>query len=109
MPIRGGLEASGAAFRGPDRFSARNIRDDPSRTYTILVQALVGGRCSIRCPWPWKKGEVGRIAHAYIIPLTTTRDRQNLAPWIAIGTHRHKRHYGERSVAYFIDEGRGAR
>jgi hypothetical protein len=68
MPIRGGLEKIWRGFPQavPD-FRAEISEMIQAEQNTIVVQALVGGTMPADVPGLVKKGEVGRIAHAYII------------------------------------------
>jgi hypothetical protein len=68
MPIRGGLEQIWRGFPQavPD-FGAEIVEMIQAEDNTVLVQALVGGTMPVDVPGLVKKGEVGRIAHAYII------------------------------------------
>ena len=59
---------SGAAFRRPYRIFGVEIAEMiPGEENTIVVQALLGGTMPADVPGLVKKGEIGRIAHAYII------------------------------------------
>jgi ketosteroid isomerase-like protein len=68
MPIRGGLEQIWRGFPQavPD-FGAKIVEMIACEENWIVVQALVGGTMPAEVPGLVKKGEVGRIAHAYII------------------------------------------
>jgi hypothetical protein len=68
MPIRGGLEKIWHGFPQavPD-FGVEIAEMIPGEENTIVVQALLGGTMPADVPGLVKKGEVGRIAHAYII------------------------------------------
>jgi ketosteroid isomerase-like protein len=68
MPIRGGLEKIWHGFPQavPD-FGVEIAEMIPGEENTIVVQALLGGTMPTDVPGLVKKGEVGRIAHAYII------------------------------------------
>src|ERR1700729_4097833 len=68
MPIRGGLEQIWRGFPQavPD-FGAEIVELIQAEDNTVIVQALVGGTMPVDVPGLVKKGEVGRIAHAYII------------------------------------------
>jgi ketosteroid isomerase-like protein len=68
MPIRGGLEKIWHGFPQavPD-FGVEIAEMIPGEENTIVVQALLGGTMPEDVPGLVKKGEVGRIAHAYII------------------------------------------
>jgi ketosteroid isomerase-like protein len=68
MPIRGGLEKIWHGFPQavPD-FGVEIAEMIPGEENTIVVQALLGGTMPVDVPGLVKKGEVGRIAHAYII------------------------------------------
>jgi hypothetical protein len=58
-------------------FALRGLRDAEivemiqAEENTIVVQALVGGTMPANVPGLVKKGEVGRIAHAYIVRFNT--------------------------------------
>jgi len=54
----------------PD-FGAEIIEMIQAEENTIIVQALVGGTMPADVPGLVKKGEVGRIAHAYIVRFNT--------------------------------------
>ena len=68
MPIRGGLENiwRGFPLAVPD-FGVETVEMIPGEENCITVQALLGGTMPADVPGLVKKGEVGRIAHAYII------------------------------------------
>ena len=72
MPIRGGLELIWRGFphEVPD-FGAEIVEMIYAEENTIVVQALVGGTMPADVPGLVKKGEVGRIAHAYILRFNT--------------------------------------
>jgi ketosteroid isomerase-like protein len=72
MPIRGGLEKIWRGFPEavPD-FEVEIAEMIPAADNTIVVQALLGGTMPADVPGLVKKGEVGRIAHAYIIRYDT--------------------------------------
>jgi len=72
MPIRGGLEKIWRGFPEavPD-FGVEIAEMIPGADNTIVVQALLGGTMPADVPGLVKKGEVGRIAHAYIIRYDT--------------------------------------
>jgi ketosteroid isomerase-like protein len=71
-PIRGGLEQIWRGFPQavPD-FGAEIVEMIQAEENTIVVQALVGGTMPADVPGLVKKGEVGRIAHAYIVRFNT--------------------------------------
>ena len=71
-PIRGGLEQIWRGFPQavPD-FGAEIVEMIQAEENTIVVQALVGGTMPADVPDLVKKGEVGRIAHAYIVRFNT--------------------------------------
>ena len=54
----------------PD-FGAEIVEMIQAEENTIVVQALVGGTMPADVPGLVKKGEVGRIAHAYIVRFNT--------------------------------------
>jgi hypothetical protein len=60
----------GAAFHRTD-FGVEIAEMIPGEENTIVVQALLGGTMPADVPGLVKKGEVGRIAHAYIIRYNT--------------------------------------
>jgi ketosteroid isomerase-like protein len=68
MPIRGGLEQIWRGFPQavPD-FGAEIVEMIQTEDNTVVVQALVGGPMPADVPGLVKKGNVGRIPHAYII------------------------------------------
>jgi len=68
IPIRGGLEMIWRGFPQavPD-FGAEIVEMIEAQDNTIVVQALVGGTMPADVPGVVKKGDVGRIAHAYIV------------------------------------------
>src|ERR1700730_13501560 len=68
VPIRGGLEQIWRGFPQavPD-FGAEIVEMIQAEENTIVVKALVGGEMPANIPGLVKKGEVGRIAHAYIV------------------------------------------
>ena len=72
MPIRGGLEKIWRGFPEavPD-FGVEITEMILGADNTIVVQALLGGTMPVDVPGLVKKGEVGRIAHAYIIRYDT--------------------------------------
>ena len=72
MPIPGGLEKIWRGFPEavPD-FGVEIAEMIPGADNTIVVQALLGGTMPAGVPGLVKKGEVGRIAHAYIIRYDT--------------------------------------
>ena len=72
VPIRGGLEQIWRGFPQavPD-FRAEIVEMIQAEENTIVVQALVGGTMPADVPGLVKKGEVGRIAHAYIVRFNT--------------------------------------
>ena len=72
MPIRGGLEKIWRGFPQavPD-FGVEIVEMIPCEGNAIVVQALLGGTMPADVPGLTKKGEVGRIAHAYIIRYNT--------------------------------------
>jgi len=72
VPIRGGLEQIWRGFPQavPD-FGAEIVEMIQAEENTIVVQALVGGTMPADVPGLVKKGEVGRIAHAYIVRFNT--------------------------------------
>ena len=72
VPIRGGLELIWRGFPQavPD-FGAEIVEIIQAEENTIAVQALVGGTMPADVPGLVKKGEVGRIAHAYIVRFNT--------------------------------------
>ena len=68
IPIRGGLEMIWRGFPQavPD-FGAEIVEMIEAQNNTIVVQASVGGTMPADVPGVVKKGDVGRIAHAYIV------------------------------------------
>ena len=72
IPIRGGLEMIWRGFPQavPD-FGAEIVEMIEAQDNTVVVQALVGGTMPVDVPGVVKKGEVGRIAHAYIVRFNT--------------------------------------
>jgi ketosteroid isomerase-like protein len=72
LPIRGGLEMIWRGFPQavPD-FGAEVVEMIAAQDNTVLVQALVGGTMPADVPGVVKKGDVGRIAHAYIVRFNT--------------------------------------
>jgi SnoaL-like domain len=67
-PIRGGLEQIWRGFpKAVPDFGAEIVEIIQAEDNTIVVQALVGGTMPAEVPGLVKKGEVGRIAHVYII------------------------------------------
>jgi hypothetical protein len=72
MPIRGGLEMIWRGFPQavPD-FRAEVVEMIEAQDNTVVVQALVGGTMPSDVPGVVKKGDVGRIAHAYIVRFNT--------------------------------------
>ena len=72
VPIRDGLEQIWRGFPQavPD-FGAEIVEMIQAEENTIVVQALVGGTMPADVPDLVKKGEVGRIAHAYIVRFNT--------------------------------------
>jgi len=68
MPIRGGLEQIWRGFPQavPD-FKAEVVEIIPAEGNIVMVQALVGGTMPAEVPGLVKKGEVGLIAHIYVI------------------------------------------
>jgi ketosteroid isomerase-like protein len=72
VPIRGGLEQIWRGFpRAVPDFGAEIVEMIQAEENTIVVQALVGGTMPTDVPGLVKKGEVGRIAHAYIVRFNT--------------------------------------
>jgi hypothetical protein len=68
MPVRGGLEKIWRGFpKAVPDFGVEIIEMIPGEENTIVVQALLGGTMPADVASLVKKGEVGRIAHAYII------------------------------------------
>ena len=72
IPIRGGLEMIWRGFPQavPD-FGAEIVEMIEAQDNTVVVQALVGGLMPADVPGVVKKGDVGRIAHAYIVRFDT--------------------------------------
>ena len=72
VPIRGGLEQIWRGFPQavPD-FGAEIVEMIQGEENSVVVQALVGGTMPADVPGLVKKGEVGRIAHAYIVRFNT--------------------------------------
>ena len=72
VPIRGGLEQIWRGFPQavPD-FGAEIIEMNQAEENIIVVQAWVGGTMPADIHGLVKKGEVGRIAHAYIVRFNT--------------------------------------
>ena len=68
MPIRGGLENIWRGFPQavPD-FGVEVVEMILGEDHTVTVQALLGGTMPADVPGIVKKGDVIRIAHAYII------------------------------------------
>ena len=68
MPIRGGLEQIWRGFPQavPD-FGVEIVEVIPGENHTITVQALLGGTMPADVPGIATRGDVIRIAHAYII------------------------------------------
>jgi ketosteroid isomerase-like protein len=68
MPIRGGLEKVWRGFpKAVPDFGVEIVEMISGDGDSIVVQALLGGTMPADVPGLVKKGEVGRIAHAYII------------------------------------------
>jgi len=68
MPVRGGLEKIWRGFpKAVPDFGVEIIEMIPGEENTIVVQALLGGTMPADVADLVKKGEVERIAHAYII------------------------------------------
>jgi hypothetical protein len=68
IPIRGGLEMIWRGFpKAVPDFGAEIVEMIEAQNNTIVVQALVGGTMPADVPGVVKKGDVGRIAHAYIV------------------------------------------
>jgi hypothetical protein len=72
LPIHGGLEMIWRGFPQavPD-FGAEIVEMIEAQDNTVVVQALVGGTMPVDVPGVVKKGDVGRIAHAYIVRFNT--------------------------------------
>jgi hypothetical protein len=67
-PIRGGLEQIWRGFpKAVPDFGAEIVEIIQAEDKTVVVQALVGGTMPADVPGLVKRGEVGRIAHVYII------------------------------------------
>ena len=68
MPIRGGLEQIWRGFPQavPD-FGVEIVELIEGEDNAVTVQALLGGTMPVDVPGVVKKGEVDRIAHAYVI------------------------------------------
>jgi len=64
-------------------FGVEIIEMIPGEENTIVVQALLGGAMPADVAGLVKKGEVGRIAHAYI---SATTETEKSRAWIVIGT-----------------------
>ena len=68
MPVRGGLEKIWRGFpKAVPDFAVQMIEMIPGEENIMVVQALLGGTMPADVAGLVKKGEVGRIAHAYII------------------------------------------
>jgi ketosteroid isomerase-like protein len=68
MPIRGGLEEIWRGFpQAVPNFGVEIVELIESEDNAVTVQALLGGTMPADVPGVVKKGEVDRIAHAYII------------------------------------------
>jgi hypothetical protein len=68
MPVSGGLEKIWRGFpKAVPDLGVEIIEMIPGEENTIVVQALLGGTMPADVAGLVKKGEVGRIAHAYII------------------------------------------
>jgi ketosteroid isomerase-like protein len=68
IPIRGGLEMIWRGFpKAVPDFGAEIVEMIEAQNNTIVVQASVGGTMPADVPGVVKKGDVGRIAHAYIV------------------------------------------
>src|SRR6202046_4293612 len=68
VPIRGGLEKIWRGFpKAVPDFGVEIIEMIPAEENTIVVQALLGGTMPADVGGLVRKGDVGRIAHAYII------------------------------------------
>jgi len=66
------LNKFGRSFpAGRPRLRAEIVEMIQAEENTIVVQALVGGTMPTNVPGLVKKGEVGRIAHAYIVRFNT--------------------------------------
>jgi ketosteroid isomerase-like protein len=79
IPIRGGLETIWRGFPQavPD-FGAEIVEMIEAQDNTVVVQALVGGTMPADVPGVVKKGDVGRIAHAYIVRFNTNGEISRL-------------------------------
>ena len=79
IPIRGGLEMIWRGFPQavPD-FGAEIVEMIEAEDNTVVVQALVGGTMPVDVPGVVKKGDVGRIAHAYIVRFNTNGEISRL-------------------------------
>src|SRR5258706_9793112 len=72
MPIHGGLEKIWRGFpKAVPDFGVEVVEMIQAEETIIVVQALLGGTMPADVPGLVKKGEVGRIAHAYIIRCST--------------------------------------
>jgi hypothetical protein len=72
IPIRGGLEMIWRGFpKAVPDFGAEIVEIIEAQDNTVVVQALVGGTMPADVPGVVKKGDVGRIAHAYIVRFNT--------------------------------------
>ena len=72
VPIRGGLEMIWRGFpKAVPDFGAEIVEMIEAQDNTVVVQALVGGTMPADVPGVVKKGDVGRIAHAYIVRFNT--------------------------------------
>jgi ketosteroid isomerase-like protein len=72
MPILGGLENIWRGFpRAVPDFGVEIVELIEGEDNTVTVQALLGGTMPADVPGVVKKGEVDRIAHAYIIRYDT--------------------------------------
>ena len=68
MPIRGGLEQIWRGFpQAVADFGVEIVEMISGEDNSVTVQALLGGTMPADVPGLVKKGEIGRIAHAYII------------------------------------------
>jgi ketosteroid isomerase-like protein len=68
MPIRGGLEQIWRGFpQAVLDFGVEIVEMISGEDNSVTVQALLGGPMPADVPGLVKKGEIGRIAHAYII------------------------------------------
>jgi len=95
---------SGVAFRRPYRtFGVEIVEMIPRRRETPLwCKHCSAERCRRMSRDLVKKGEVGRIAHAYIIRYNA--DGKNLALGLLLGQHRHQRNQGECPVSIFPEQ-----